>query len=809
MKKIALALLGLAGLFTMTMAQDELKYQKPPKEILELADFQRPPALMIDNHQKHMVFRYRDTYQSLAELSAPELRLAGLRINPITRISSTLRYYNKLSYKGFSSQELKTFEGLPDSPKIAYTIWSPDQSKFAFTHTTETGVELWLADLETGQAKKLTEDRLNATLGRPFTWDNEGKGLYIFVRPSDNPALVSPKEAIPEGPIASNTLVGQVAQNITYQDLLKSPIDEQNFETLVRSEIHYVDLNGNSQLWAEADLFSDLTISPDGNYLLTSSYTRPYSYILPSFSFPVKTEVRSTKGELIKEINHKPLVENKPRGFMSTYTGKRYIAWRADKPATLYWVEAQDEGDANKPVEFRDFVYQWDAPFEQEPQYLSKTINRFAGITWGNANTAVLYDSWWDTRNQKIYTFNPAQPNEDPKILFDLDYQDAYQNPGSFDTEKNDFGRYVLRLNGQQAYLIGDGFRPDGQFPFVDEINLKTQAKKRIFESAYTDKKLSISRIIDPKAGEFLVNLQSSSDYPNYYLLHTKKRIAPIQLTFFENPFKAMEGVYKELITYTRKDGVQLSGTLYLPANYDRVAKTEKLPLVMWAYPAEYKDKNSAGQTTTNPNEFIFPYYGSPIYWVTQGYAILDNAAFPIVGEGEEEPNDTFVEQLIANAEAAIDELDARGYIDRARVAIGGHSYGAFMTANLLSHCDLFAAGIARSGAYNRTLTPFGFQNEQRTYWDAPEVYNTMSPFMHADKMKTPLLLIHGADDNNAGTHTMQSERYFSALKGFGAPARLVLLPKESHSYFAKESVLHVLWEQDQWLDKYVKNKKK
>ena len=544
------------------------------------------------------------------------------------------------------------------------------------------------------------------------------------------------------------------------------------------------------------------------SYLLLLN-TRPYSYIQPSFSFPVKTEVRSTKGELIKEINHKPLVENKPRGFMSTYTGKRYIAWRADKPATLYWVEAQDEGDANKPAEFRDFVYQWDAPFEQEPQYLSKTINRFAGITWGNANTAVLYDTWWDTRNQKVYTFNPAQPDEDPKILFDLDYQDAYQDPGSFDTEKNNFGRYVLRLNGQQAYLIGDGFRPDGQFPFVDEINLKTQAKKRIFESAYTDKKLSISRIIDPKAGEFLVNLQSSSDYPNYYLLHTKKRIAPIQLTFFENPFKAMEGVYKELITYTRKDGVQLSGTLYLPANYDRVAKTEKLPLVMWAYPAEYKDKNSAGQTTTNPNEFIFPYYGSPIYWVTQGYAILDNAAFPIVGEGEEEPNDTFVEQLIANAEAAIDELDARGYIDRARVAIGGHSYGAFMTANLLSHCDLFAAGIARSGAYNRTLTPFGFQNEQRTYWDAPEVYNTMSPFMHADKMKTPLLLIHGADDNNAGTHTMQSERYFSALKGFGAPARLVLLPKESHSYFAKESVLHVLWEQDQWLDKYVKNKKK
>jgi len=289
--------------------------------------------------------------------------------------------------------------------------------------------------------------------------------------------------------------------------------------------------------------------------------------------------------------------------------------------------------------------------------------------------------------------------------------------------------------------------------------------------------------------------------------LHTKKRIAPVAVTHFENPFKSLENVYKEVIKYKRNDGVELTGTLYLPAGYD-FQKKEKLPMVMWAYPTEYKDKSSAGQTTTNPNEFIYPSYGSPIYWVTRGYAILDRAAFPIVGEGDEEPNDTFIEQLVANAKAAIDAVDAMGYIDRSRVAVGGHSYGGFMTANLLTHSDLFAAGIARSGAYNRTLTPFGFQREERNYWEAPNVYNAMSPFMYADKMKHPLLLIHGGDDNNTGTYTMQSERYFNALKGFGAPARLVILPKESHGYAAKESVLHVLWEQDQWLEKYVKNKK-
>ena len=263
--------------------------------------------------------------------------------------------------------------------------------------------------------------------------------------------------------------------------------------------------------------------------------------------------------------------------------------------------------------------------------------------------------------------------------------------------------------------------------------------------------------------------------------------------------------MYKEVIKYKRKDGVELSGTLYLPAGYDR-SKKEKLPLLIWAYPTEFKDKNSAGQNSKNENQFTFPSYGSFIYWVTRGYAVLDNASFPIIGEGTAEPNDTFIEQLVANGEAAIDAVDKLGYINRKKVAVGGHSYGAFMTANLLTHSNLFACGIARSGAYNRTLTPFGFQSEQRNYWDVPEVYNTMSPFMNATKMKTPLLLTHGEADNNPGTFTLQTERYFQALKNLGAPVRMVILPKESHGYVAKENILHLLWEQDQFLEKYLKN---
>jgi dipeptidyl aminopeptidase/acylaminoacyl peptidase len=399
---------------------------------------------------------------------------------------------------------------------------------------------------------------------------------------------------------------------------------------------------------------------------------------------------------------------------------------------------------------------------------------------------------------------NPSIFNENPKIIYDRNSQDIYSDPGNFETKKNQFNRYVLAIENNNAYLIGDGFTKNGQFPFIDEFNLKNLKNKRLYTSTYKDKKEDLLSIEDFKKGDVLVQIQSKNDYPNYYFRNIKSKNKITQITDFKNPFESIKNVYKEVIKYKRKDGVDLSGTLYLPVGYDRTKK-EKLPLLIWAYPAEYKDKSSAGQSNQNPNEFTFPNYGSFVYWVTSGYAVLDDASFPIIGEGTTEPNDTFIKQLVENAEAAIDAVDNLGYINRKKVAIGGHSYGAFMTANLLTHSNLFACGIARSGAYNRTLTPFGFQSEQRNYWDVPEVYNGMSPFMNADKMKTPLLLTHGEADNNPGTFTLQTERYFQALKNLGAPVRMVILPKESHGYVAKESILHLLWEQDQFLEKYLK----
>jgi len=455
-------------------------------------------------------------------------------------------------------------------------------------------------------------------------------------------------------------------------------------------------------------------------------------------------------------------------------------------------------------VEFRDVIYQLASPFTAAPEKLVKTKDRYAGIDWGNATNAIVYDRWWNTRNASATWFNPSDSDQ-VRELYNFNYQDRYNDPGRPVTERNNYGRSVLALNGDYILMQGQGYSADGILPFLDKVNVQSLESQRLWRAK---KGNNLERIVDVDTDNhrLLTRIESATDYPNYYYRSLSSGKLT-QVTNFENPFNDLDKIHKELITYTREDGLELSATLYLPPGYDK-SKKEKLPMVMWAYPREYKDKSSAGQISQSANEFTYPSYGSPIFWVNKGYAVLDDTAFPIVGEGSDQPNDSFIEQLVANGKAAIDAVDDMGYIDRSRVGVGGHSYGAFMTANLLTHSDLFAAGIARSGAYNRTLTPFGFQAEERSYWEDPSIYNTMSPFMNAHKMKHPLLLIHGEADNNSGTYPMQSERYFNALKGLGATTRLVMLPKESHGYRARESVLHVLWEQDQWLEKYVKNRK-
>ncbi|WP_289045029.1 prolyl oligopeptidase family serine peptidase [uncultured Olleya sp.] len=790
-------------LLSNSYAQQNLTYQKPSEEILKLADADLAPGVQIDSKGENMVLFYRNQYKSITELSETELRLAGLRINPVTNIGSRTTYYTNLKIKKTKDKDAKQIPGLPAKPRLSGFRWSPDETMIACLNTTDKGVEVWILDINKASAKKITDANVNANMGSTLNWFEDNQNLLVKMLPSDRKPLINTSTAVPSGPTVSVS-DGAKAQNRTYQDLLKTPNDEFNFEQLARSEIKKVSVKGKTETFLNADMYRNISFSPDGTYIMITKIKKPFSYLVTYSRFPNESNIYDNKAKLISKVNDVALDEVRPKGFMSTRTGKRNMTWRSDKPSTLVWTEALDKGDPAVKVDFRDAVYQMEAPFNANPKLLLKTKQRFSNITWGNDNTAIAYDYWWNTRNTKTYLFNPSDNTKDAKIITDRSYQDVYSDPGDFVRSKNKYGNYTLTMDGDKLFLMGEGFSKEGQFPFIDQYDIITNTTKRLYQSKYTDKLESLNTALDMKKGDILVRIESKTEYPNYYIRNIYKDNDLKAITDFKNPFKSIENVDKRVISYKRDDGLDLEGTLYLPLDYK---KDKKYPMILWAYPREFKDKSSASQSTANPNEFVYPYWGSPIYWVTKGYVVLDDAAFPIVGEGTEEPNDSFRTQLVANAKAAIDAVDNLGYIDRNKVAVGGHSYGAFMTANLLSHSNLFAAGIARSGAYNRTLTPFGFQSEERSYWEAPEIYYNMSPFMHADKMKTPLLLIHGVADNNSGTYPLQSERYFNALKGLGAPVRLVMLPKESHGYRAKESIMHMLWEQEQWLDKHVKNK--
>jgi len=792
----------------LSVAQINLNYQEPPKAIKDLAEAPLAPTVFIDEKGEWMVMFSRDVFKSIAEVAQQEYRLAGLRINPKTTGQSRSTLYKGISVKNLKNGEEIEVAGLPNDPLLSNFSWSPDKSKFSFTNTVINGNELWILDVSVGTVKKLTGPVLNDVFfGNPYQWTQDSKSILCKVVDENRGNLIS-DDQIPTGPVIQEN-AGQKAPARTYQDLLQNQNDEANFKYFAKSKLARVDLEGNMNDFLGSDMYYGISYSPDGNHLMVTTIHTPFSYLMPYYRFPQKTVIYDKTGKLVKEIYDAPLVEELPKGFGAVRVGPRNFGWRSDKAATIYWVEAQDEGDPLKEAKIRDALYLVDAPFTSTPRKIAETKNRYSFTIWGNSNTAMVFDSWFKNRNRKVYKINPDTP-AGSKIIFDYSTQDLYSLPGNFVTKTNQYGRNVLLTskNGKSAYLLGEGQSPEGNRPFFDQYDLNSGSTTRLWRADGEGTYERIIEVLDVERGELITRIESKTDNPNFYLRNFKKADDPVKITNFPHPYEAFKQVKKELIHYKREDGVDLTGVMYLPPGYDK-EKDGRLPMLLWAYPREFKDAKVAGQVKDSPHRFTNINSGSAIFWVMQGYAILDRADFPIIGEGDTEPNDTFVEQLVANGKAAIDEMDRRGIVDPQRVGVGGHSYGAFMTANLLAHSDLFAAGIARSGAYNRTLTPFGFQREERTFWEAPEIYFAMSPFMHAHKVNEPILLIHGIADNNSGTFPMQSERYYNALKGHGATVRLVMLPAESHGYRAKESIMHMLWEMDTWLEKYVKNKDK
>jgi dipeptidyl aminopeptidase/acylaminoacyl peptidase len=801
--RLIIIFLYLPGL---SFSQNNLSYQLPPDEIVEIVDAKPTPGVSLSPGNKYIAILEQPNLQLIEDIARQELRLGGIRIDPKSNGPSRLSYYINIKVKDLEGKIEYLIKNLPENSKITNFQWSPDGEKFCFTLTTNNGIELWKADIENLQAVKLTDAILNNTFrGMAYVWLPDGKTI-LYKSVLENRGDPPKDKDVPEGPVIQENIKGKAALR-TYQDLLKSPYDEILFEYYASSQLVKLVLDEGSVEFGLPGIFTDFTSSPDGQYVLIQKLEKPFSYLVPYYRFPVSVEIWDNNGKKIHQLAEIPLTEDIPKGFDAVRKGPRSFRWRSDVPATIYWVTAMDEGDPEINTEIRDQVYYLQAPFNGEPIKSITTNLRFSGLTWGNNKLAVVREYWRKSRQTKVSLFDPVQPEDSKKIIFDYSSEDRYNNPGNFAVTQNDYGRYVLLTadNGKSLYLMGQGASPEGNRPFIDKYFLKTGETDRLWrsEAPYYERTIEI---INEKKGIVLTSRQSKTDPPNYYLRNLKNGKIT-QITDFPHPYPQLQGIEKQLIKYEREDGVKLSFELYLPPGYNK-DKDGPLPTLLWAYPREYKSADAAGQIAGSPYSFIRISPSSALVFITQGYALLNNTSFPIIGEEDEEPNNTFVEQLVANAEAAINKAIEMGVTNRSRVAVSGHSYGAFMTANLLAHSDLFAAGIARSGAYNRTLTPFGFQAEPRTYWEAPEIYYQMSPFMHADKVKAPILLIHGMADNNSGTFPIQSERFYSALKGHGATVRLVMLPYESHGYNARESILHMQWEMLQWLDKFVKHRK-
>jgi dipeptidyl aminopeptidase/acylaminoacyl peptidase len=799
--RIALTAILLVGFSNLSVIA-QTTYQTPPKAIADLVNAPSTPSVSFSKNGDWMMLLERADNPSIEELSQPELRIAGLRINPATSGPSRGRGVKNVKIKMTRGGEEIQIKGLPANPSMGGFALSKDEKFLAFTQTEANGISLWVVDMTSFEAKKLTDPILNEVSGDAMAWTSENEILIKAINP--NRGNIPQKPSAPAGPIIQES-TGDASPNRTYQDLLSNPHDEKLFAFFIDSQIMLVDLNGNKKPVGPSGMIKSMDLSPDGKYLMVDLIKKPFSYLVPASRFPYEVEIWDEAGKKVKTLAKIPLDENRPTGFDATVTGPRNISWRADKGAMLYWVEAQDEGDPRNDVKDREIVYTLEAPFAGEKKKLATTPYRFAGIAWSDDNFAIMNERWSASRKEMRSIINPSNPNQAKRLIIERSSDDIYNDPGDPLFVENQFGKNVLLRNGDLIFMTSQGGSPDGNMPFLSTFDTKTKAQNVLWrsEAPYYER---VVKVLDESGSEFITLKESTDIQPNYWLVNTKKRMAPMQVTNFVHPYESLKGIQKQQVTYSRKDGLNLSAVIYTPVGYDP-AKDGTLPVLMWAYPREYKSKEVAAQVRGSKYAFTRLNWGSPIYWVTRGYAIMDQTEMPIVGEGDKEPNDYFLEQLVWNAEAAIDKIVDMGIGDRMRIAVGGHSYGAFMTANLLSHTDLFAAGIARSGAYNRTLTPFGFQYEQRTYWEAPEVYFNMSPFSFAHKVKTPILMIHGEADNNSGTFPIQSERYYNALKGHGATARLVFLPNESHGYAAQESILHTLWEMDTWLEKYVKNK--
>jgi dipeptidyl aminopeptidase/acylaminoacyl peptidase len=796
MKTFTLPALLLSVLLapTLLLAQQpgalEAGYQLPPRVIVDILDAPPPPLAVVSPAQNVMALLDRASMPKIADLAEPMLRLAGARINPKTNGPHSPAPILGITFKRMADG-VETKVALPPGVRLSAPGFSPDGKWLSFMVTRANGIELWIADAASAKAKALTAATINGLEGCSWLQDSSAM-LCHFVVAGRGPAPAPP--AVPTGPRVQEN-IGKAAPAPTFQDLLTSAHDEALFEYFATSQLATVTPAGVTAPIGKPAIFGTASMSPGGQYILVARITRPFSRLVTAGGFPKAVEVWTRTGEVARKLGEEPVSEGVPIGGVNV--GPRSYRWNPIEPATVLWAEALDGGDPKTQVPARDRVLSLKAPFAGEPAEFAKTAFRFGGVSWTEQGVAMLSESDRATRVTRTWLIDT--PGAAPRRLWERKQQDRYTDPGMPMMRP---GKGAILQAGDTIYLTGSGASPQGDRPFLDRLNLKSLATERVFQADGTSYE-TVAALLSDDAKRLLTRWETKADFPNYYVRDvaagTKRA-----LTAFKDPAPQLTGIQKQLVTYDRKDGVKLSATVYLPPDYK---PGTRLPFILWAYPAEFTDAASASQVVGSPNRFTTISGASHLLFLTQGYGVMDNPTMPIVGPGET-ANDTYVEQLMASAEAAVGKIVDMGVADRDRIGVAGHSYGAFMTGNLLAHGRLFRAGAARSGAYNRTLTPFGFQSEQRTFWEVPQIYAKMSPFFFAHKIEDPILLIHGEADNNSGTYPIQSERFYMALKGNGKTVRYVTLPLESHGYAARESNLHVMYEWIAWFDTYVKNAK-
>lgn len=781
------------------LAHGQQTYRLPPQEVVDIIDAQPVPAISMSPNREWMLLMERPAMPGIEDISRRMLRLAGMRIDPSANSPFSTSFYSGISLRPLQeTQEIKV--AMPPHVKISEVAWSHKSDRFAYSTVTDQGQQLWTASVEDPSHPIMLTDRLSTVMGS-FDWMPDGKSILCQLIPADRT----------EEPIADLRPVGPNIQESsgnksptrTYQDLLTNSHDEALFEYYATNQLAIINIEGDVRLVGKPGIIAGASVSPNGNQILITRIRKPFSYLMTMRSFPKTIEIWDLEGDRQFLVADVPMEENIP--IEGVRTGPRNVDWKSGEPATVTWTEALDGGDPNVEAEYRDRMVALAAPFDSEPYELLKTEQRAFGMSvMDDPSVVVVTDYDRDRRWVRTAMHDLKKPGTTPVTLMDRSIRDRYNDPGRVVMTPDETGHVRALQDGDWFYRLGAGASAKGNLPFIDRQNIKTQETERLWrceEGAY-ESVVAIAKHSPDSKPTIIISSETPVTPTNFHMvdLETGER-TPI--TEFADPTPQIRGIKKQLVKYEREDGVPLSATLYLPADYQ---EGQRLPLIVWAYPREFNDVKTAGQVSGSPSRFTTIRGISHLAFLTQGYAVMDAATMPVIGDPET-MNDTFIKQIVDAAKAAIDKADEMGVADRNRVGVGGHSYGAFMTANLLAHCDLFQAGIARSGAYNRTLTPFGFQSERRPFWEAKDVYFNISPFMHADQINEPMLMVHGEADNNSGTFPVQSKRMYQAIKGNGGTVRLVMLPNESHGYRARESVLHTQAEMIDWFDKHVKNK--